>query len=264
MNYFFVPENEFYFYKNGSVFKRGKFAEDKIFSGAKSPFCVKKRDGKIHVIAVNNDNSVIYIGEKKHSLCRLKKEIEVKRIYMAGRIMGFLMSVLYKDEFLLIHCVMGDKAQPAVIGKMQNEYFYADDERVYYTNKNGVLGFSELGDGKPDRFIRIADNAVYPHVYNYKKKEYISYKKADKIYINYAPKITAPECRGAYLTFCGEEFVIAWNDGRNVMIADVDKPEKVTRIRCTGNSDICYVSDGYNEFFTYTPFLEKTVRKKEL
>lgn len=259
MKYLVKPENECYFYTNGEIMKKGTFAQESIISGVKSPFCLKKREGNIHIICVDNSNSLVYIGKKSHILCRLKPEFEVKRMRIVGKLMGFLCSAKYGNEILLIHCILGDRAQPSVIGRMANEYFLADDECVYYTDNRGVLGFCEFGDGKPDRFVKVAENAFFPNMYG----DDIVYKKSGKIHINHVPKIDAPDAGEMVICAYRGYDVLAWESMRSLKYIRIDLTGEIKEIRSTGIPELLCVSDGNGEYYTYSPFLEDLQKRED-
>ncbi len=64
------------------------------------------------------------------------------------------------DEKMLIHCILGNNSQPSVVSKLITNEYFLRGSRVYFTNENSVLGYTDFSDGATGDFVPRLKNAV--------------------------------------------------------------------------------------------------------
>lgn len=266
MDYIINEKNacEHYFLREGkgvqTACEKNMFLPETIFKDAKKAFCVFKKEDVLHIICVNGKNELVYIpkkdGEyKQYVLCELKEGFDVKEIKItaSGEMLNLLCSAEYEGEMLLIHCVLGNQAKPSVIDKMQEQYFFVYKERVYYTNKSGVLGYQELTDGKPDRFIKAAEGAFKPYLYEDEGNKYLVYIKDGAIYLNNILKYEDCDAETPVIARRGERLILIWKSGAVLKYVDLktggaDAPKRVIS---TGTPVLYSIQEGENIYYDY-------------
>ncbi len=166
--------------------------QEQVIRDARDGFGVyADKNGNVHIICIDGENRLVYAvrrgGEwKKYTLCELSKEIYVSdmRLYnVAGRL-NLLYSALYNGETMLVHCILGNHAKPATVGVTETAHFYIYDNKVYYTNADGQLGFVSLADEKPSGFSRLYDDAHYCTVCELGGKEMLLFTRQSRLFIN--------------------------------------------------------------------------------
>lgn len=134
-------------------------------------FSVLTDGERLHLVGVNDQNELLYFlcrdGEwSKYQLSALGEEFQVTGIMLhnTGRFFQLLYTVRYQEELLLIHCILGNQAKPETIGRLSNDAVCIFKNRVYYTNSEGVLGYQELADGKPEQFFEVSGEGMMPEM----------------------------------------------------------------------------------------------------
>lgn len=190
---------EYYFSKpyEGICMKRcdtyGKFGEHtQIVPLGKEPFSVLKTvDNRVHIVCPDGQNRLIYGVKqnniwKKHTLCSLNPEFDIlnMRLYtIAGRL-NLLYSARINGEILLIHCILAGNAKPSTVAKLQTPYFFLFGGKIFFTAKNGVLGFTELTDEKPEFFNILEKDATFPVLWEFCGKESLAFIRNSRLFIN--------------------------------------------------------------------------------
>ena len=190
---------EYYFMKpyEGICMKRcdanGKFGEHtQIIPLGKEPFSVLKTcDDTVHILCIDGQNRLVYAKKrnnlwKKHTLSSLNSDITVLKMqtYTINGRLNLLYSARFGGEILLVHCILAGNAKPSTIAKLSEPYFFIFDGRVFYTNKNGFLGFTNLDDEKPDVFNKLFADAHFPVVWEFGGKENLSYIHDSRLFID--------------------------------------------------------------------------------
>lgn len=178
-NYLSVIEHNMYhyFYESGKGICRrirggGMWRETEvIYAEGLDKFCVF-HDGAhhVHILCTNQECEIVYLLWKNNQwhrcvITKCKQDIVplTFRIGTAqGRIQMFY-SAKYQEEIILVHCVLGLNALPSTLDKMLEDSYCIFDNKVYYTNEYGVLGYQDFADGKPDRFITLYENGKMPY-----------------------------------------------------------------------------------------------------
>lgn len=190
---------EFYFSKpyEGICMKRcdanGKFGEHtQIIPLGKEPFSVLKTpDTCVHVLCLNGQNQLIYAKKrnniwKKHRICSLNPDITILKmqLYTVGGRLNLLYSAQINGEILLIHCILTGNAKPSCVSKLSNYSFCVFGNRVFYTAKNGILGFTSLDDEKPEFFNKLYSDAHSPVLWDFGGKENLAFIHDSQLYID--------------------------------------------------------------------------------
>lgn len=271
MNYLILGEQglQHFYYKDNegirSAREKNIFLPETIFKDGQKPFCVYDEGGILHIICVNEKNELIYIANKDgayktYMLSELKDTFSVQemKICASGERLNLLCSVRYDGDILLIHCILGNMARPSVIDKMGSSYFFAFGDKVYYTNQCGVLGFQDLADGKPDRFVSVVEDAEMPYLYFDGTNEYIVYKKGNTIYINHRPVVEDAACEGPVLTMRGGKLILIWKSGAvlKYTAADNNDGEPPKRIVSTGEAVLYSIQENENIHYDYAAYSE--------
>lgn len=245
----------FYDKNYGLVMKRD--VPERICEKSGEAFGVYANGEGIHVICVSKENEILYLlinAEKitECKLCGLNEKFRVEKISISecGGRKFFLCSAEYGKERLLIHCVLGNNAMPSVIDKTADGYFFLFGDRVYYTDIKGVLGFQELADGKPDRFIPIAENGYEPYLCICGGIEYMVYRQDDAIYVNNIPKIKDEEASYPIITERGGEPMLMWHSGAVIKYVGLEKRSGIKRLISSGEQKLICIC-GENIFYDY-------------
>ncbi len=175
--------------------KQGRWGENIcLCPNAKEGFSVYlDKSEKIHILCSNIKNDIIYITNKNSAwqtftLSVGKPEISPLEFKIASSrgILSFFYSASFKDSVILVHCVLGKNAKPQNLDCLLTTCakFSVSSGKVYYTNKENVLGFRDFPDGKPDDFVEIAKGGTYPYAVSLNSKEYLLYKKDGFIFLN--------------------------------------------------------------------------------
>lgn len=190
---------EYYFLKpyEGVCMKRcdanGKFGEhSQIVPLGKEPFSVLKTiDSRVHIICPDGQNRLIYAARqnniwKKYTLCSLNPDITVLniRLYTICGRLNLLYSARINGEILLIHCILAGNAKPSTVAKLSSPYFFLFGEKVFYTAKNGALGYTELHDEKPEFFNKLEDGATFPVLWEFSGKENMAFVRDSRLFVN--------------------------------------------------------------------------------
>ena len=174
----------------------------------------------IHILCANTAGELVYLlyrGEEWHKyvLAKLPEGLKTGRIKLspAGGRLNLLYSASYNNEDLLVHCILGNNAQPATIDKLSGDEFFLSGERVYYTNGAGVLGYQDLSDGKPEQFHAICEGAVSPYILQAGEMRFMTYKKGDAIYFQNEPVYEYRYAEDPILVLNENRLMLLWKDG---------------------------------------------------
>ena len=185
--YNYIVDDKIYSYKERfGICEYIKGKVNVILKDATDKFFVYGDKDKIKLVSYNKNRELIYMLNNKnvwnsYTIATLNKDIDVKKIMVASNSKNenLFYSAKLKGETLLVHCVLGNNAMPSVIGKMKNEEFFTHKNSVYFTNGNGILGYCDFSDSKPEIFT-----ACFEGELSYVTDGKIVYKKGDDIFIN--------------------------------------------------------------------------------
>ncbi len=193
LDYYIENDNRLdrFFLEKNLLLNETKSGTKILIKDKTSLFSVIKYNGSFNIICVNDENELFYViknGEdkKKIRLSGFNKEIDIKAIKICNTRsrLDFIMSAKINDEVYLVHCVLGNNSKPYIIDRMVNEYFYFFNNKIYYTNSSGIMGFQCISDGKPDRFVKLKKDAFFPYAFNLEGKENIIYTDHKNVYMN--------------------------------------------------------------------------------
>ena len=171
-------------------------------------------------------------------LCVFKEGMKLKNIKIGISKIGLnlIYAVEYEGKTMLVHCVLGNNAQPAVIDYLKNNNLFVYNQRVYYSNSDGVLGYQEFADGKPDRFIPVCEGAEDAYI----SDGMIVYKKDDKIYINDKVKIEDYDIEMPVIAERGGSSFLVWRSGNVLKYIDADKDDKMPKKLISSGEQVLY------------------------
>lgn len=164
------------------------------------------KHANVHLVCTNDKNELIYAARKKgvwkkYILSRLSDEIYVSdmRLYSIKGRLNLIYSALYNGENILIHCILGDHAKPSTIGSSETPYFFIYNEKVYYTNTLGNLGYASLSDEKPSEFITVYHDAHCGSLNTFSDSEFTVFTRESKLFVNgkeliYDSRMEMPFC----------------------------------------------------------------------
>ncbi|MDY3929806.1 MAG: bZIP transcription factor [Clostridia bacterium] len=210
--------------------KAGGWTEPKSIcrDGSNVFFVYIDREETIHLITVTKDNRFIYMSCKneewhQYVICTVKEDISVKKVMIGLSPIGqnLFYSAEYQQEYILVHCVLGNNAMPYTIDKMSCDSFFVSGRKVYYSNAEGVLGFQDFSDGKPNKFNETVKGKM-PYLINIKNKDYFVYKNGNRICVN--GEICAEDDTAEYpiIVRNGEQTVLMWQSGDFVKYINYD------------------------------------------
>ncbi len=177
-------------------------------------------DSGINIVSINKKNEIIYMllkdsSQKAITLTTLKEGMTVEDIALFKTQIGLniIYTARYQGRLLLIHCVLGNNAMPDPIDELSSGAFSVHNSSVYYTNSGGVLGYKNLSDGKADIFNSITPDATAPYLYNYGGKDFLTYLKDGKIYLQNRPVASDPAAKNPLITEEGGVIFVMWQSG---------------------------------------------------
>lgn len=196
-------------------------------------FSVLTDGERLHLVGVTQKNELLYFlcrdGEwTKYQLTAFGADFQIQRVLLhhTGRYFQLLCTVRYQEELLLIHCVLGNQAKPETIGKLAEDSFSVFQHRVYYANDQGILGYQELSDGKPEQFYESAKEGRMPEVRRCGGKERIVFCLDGAIYFDGAKAAEDRDAEAPVLFEKDHRITILWRSGaylRYILSADQGK-----------------------------------------
>lgn len=151
-------------------------------------FDMRKRT---HIICKNENNKLIYlIGRNsvwnKYSLLEYRDDIEILTFKMLEfkEQLHLFYTAKYNGDIILAHCVLGVNSKPTTIARLKEDNFFLHGSKVYYTDKNGVLGYQDFSDGNPNQFMELYKEGSMPYVYNDKGTNFTVWYSHNKIMLN--------------------------------------------------------------------------------
>jgi len=216
-------EKSCYYKGNDGIYKKtfsGSGWSDgrRIYKNAIKDFCVKTDANNIlHILCIDNKGDIVYIknGGNEHILIKSNNKIFAKklRMYESNHRISLVYTAEYGDELLLIYCILGVNAIPVTVDTVKNDDFYLYDEKVYYQNMEGVLGYKDFADGRPDNFEAVAEDASEMYIAEINQERYEVYRNKEGI-IFCGNKIIDDKC-AEYPIICEREgrIMVVWESG---------------------------------------------------
>lgn len=190
---------EHYFYRpyEGICMKRrlagGIWQEHKsVLKSGRDTFGVYADDREqVHLICTDAENRLIYAIRKndvwkKFILSGLNRDVFIcdMRIYSVNGRLNLLYSALYNGETLLVHCILGDHAKPEAVAALESSHFFIYNQKVFFTDTSGRLGYVLLSDEKPSGFYFLYDDAHFGTLSSLGGKELIIFTRDSRLFIN--------------------------------------------------------------------------------
>lgn len=231
-HYYSIANKGIYLRKNG---KRGILeGEECIAEDVKGAFWVYRDSSEVeHILHVDSENRMIYTtikGEEKHNfvISSINSEINVFeiRIYSVSGRQNLLYSAAYNDEILLVHCILGNNAKPQTVNKLLTPHFWVYNNKVYYTDKEGRVCFSDLSDEKPDTYEIVSEAGRDVSAYDMCGEDVIIFIDNSRLYINGKEIIYDSRMEMPTLSISGGVWYLMWRSGGYVRYMTSDNGGK--------------------------------------
>lgn len=240
-----------------------------ILNDIKESFFVYKDSKNTHMIAVSNENELIYMTLKnnkwqKFIISKLNPKIEIKKIMIgvSNSRQNLFYSAKYEEEFILVHCILGNNALPETIDKLSDENFFVNGDFVYYSNQNKDICKQDFSDGKPCIFTRIS-NGNMPYIANINENRYLISKRDNDILINNKIITTDLYSEFPILQHDNDILVLLWKSGDFLKYLPInkEKPQKPLRYLSGNNPpEIFILSDGVFTKYFYGTLFNNSIR----
>lgn len=234
---------------------------EKIYNYPVKDFCVKNDANNItHMLCINKQGDIIFIKNsgENHTLIKSNGKIFARHIqmYEYNHRISIIYTADYEDDILLVYCILGMNAMPVTIDSVSGDDFFLYANRVYYQNKDGVLGYKDFSDGRPEDFIPCAENGIYPHIINYCGRDIMTYKSPDGIICGGKEVIDDKYAKNPILCIRGENLLLVWESGGFIRYAEsADGGESFhTPMRFFNNSSpmqVYMIQNGDNFIYEY-------------
>lgn len=178
--------------------------------------------GNIHLICTNAAHDIIYLFKRqeqwlKYVLASGKEEVTPLYFTLSfcNTYMNLFYTAAYADEVILVHCILGDNAQPMTLDVLSSDCtdFFVFENRVYYTNKQGTLGFQDASDGKPNQFQPVVEGGRMPYILSADGKALFVYKKNNMIYLENDPVFEDYSSTKPILLKTDGKLILQWQSG---------------------------------------------------
>lgn len=194
----FPEKEEHYFSVSNSIFcrkrNRGNSWSDAepIVEGGVASFCAYGDDAGIsHIIHTDADNNLYYSQSqnhqtKTHCLSAIPAGIAPKsfRLYPVGGRLNLLYSAKYQEDYILVHCILGNQAKPHIVARLNSPHFWVFKTQVYYSGSQGNIGYTKLEDEKPEGFTTLFENGKNVSVLEFDGTEIVVYTRENKLFAN--------------------------------------------------------------------------------
>ncbi len=217
-----------YYHKSGGIYCRAKYAggagdEVCVYPEGSDGFAVyRDAAGNTHIICADPEREIVYLtcrsGEwSKYIISSAREELApLKFMLMSdGTRLNLFFSAVYRNETMLIHCILGANAKPEIIDRLypSRREFFLFQRRVYYTSSADVLGYKDFSDGKPSGFTGIADGGYMPYAAEYGDSFHIVYKRRHRIYFENEPVFEDFAAEMPVIAFGGDRLILQWKSG---------------------------------------------------
>ena len=183
------------------------------------------------MICVNSQNEIIYLIYKNNewqnfTITRLNENIKILQMKLSKTRIG--LNLLYSAEFsgktLLVHCVLGNNAMPNNLDNLLSPDFFIFKNQVYYVNSEGVLGYRDFSDGRPDHFNKLVTGGTMPYLLRSGEIDMFVYKKEGKIYFQNRPVQEEENAQNPILLENENQLLLMWQNGDFVRyISSIDE-----------------------------------------
>lgn len=240
-----------------SVWSEGR----RIYDQPVRDLCVKNDiNGITHMLCINRQGGIVFIKSSGESHVLIKENEKVSarciQMYEYDHRISIIYTADHDGEILLVYCILGLNAMPLTIDIVSGDNFFLYANRVYYQNKDGVLGYKDFSDGRPDAFVPIAENCSSAHIINYCGQEIMIYKSPDGIVLGGRLVIEDKYAKNPILSARGKNLLLIWESGGFIRYAESDDggAEFHTPMRFFNNSspmEIYMIQSGDNFIYEY-------------
>ncbi|MBE7015484.1 MAG: hypothetical protein E7417_01510 [Ruminococcaceae bacterium] len=220
--------SQHYFSQSGSgIFMRQKGSDglwsnsECVAENAKSSFwAYPDASGMVHMIYADNSNNLTYAQRNKnkwktHILTKFNAKLNPIRmqLYTVSGRLNILCSAEYKDEILLFHCILGDKAQPHKVCSLANSHFWIHNGSVYYTLKEGGICSTPLSDEKPQGYSTVCPFGENVSVYDVNGESILLTTHENRLYVDKKEIIYDSRMEMPALMHSNETIYVMWKSG---------------------------------------------------
>lgn len=243
--------------EKGSAWSAGK----RIYDQPVRDFCVKNDiNGVTHILCINRQGDIIFIKNsgESHILIKDNGRVSARRIrmYEYDHRISIIYTADHEGDILLVYCILGLNAMPVTIDTITGDDFFLYANRVYYQNKDGVLGYKDFSDGRPDTFIPAAEDASSAHIINYCGQEIMIYKSLNGIVCRGKEAVADKYAKNPILSARDNGLLLIWESGGFIRYAESDDCGESfhTPMRFFNNSapmEIYMIQEGDNFIYEY-------------
>ncbi len=223
MRYFTVPdESANYFYRpNIGVCKKGMFSAmepEVIVQGGIDGFGVL-RDSGTHIICANENNEIIYIKDNREPVGILTVKEGVRpydfTVMSSDGLPDLFYKVEYDGDILLLRFTVGGSKNPVRVAKLSPEHteYAAGDEKVFYTNTENVLGYSDVSLGGTGGFVPLCKGGYMPYYAELAGNKYLVYLDGNSIFINGEAVVSDKHALSPVLFRVNDTVYLQWLSG---------------------------------------------------
>lgn len=219
--------------------ERTKGCERVVIKNATDKFYVYADKDAVKTVALNKNSELIYSicrnnCREEYVISKLNEDICIKKIMVGnnGKNENLFYSAKIHGETVLVHCVLGNNAMPAVVAKLFDEDFFLFEKSVWYSGENRIIGCQSYADSKPDRFVPCCEGTSPYLIDNNGKK--LVYLNNNSVFVNEKKYCTDKKAQKPILN-TDDENLLMWRSGDYVRSIRIDeKNSRVSR----------YISDG--------------------
>ena len=218
-----------YFCKKGQGIwyrkRRGrKWTEDELLyaEGADGFAVYGDENGLTHLICTNKRHDTVYFVLKdgqwhKYILSVGRENVAPQEFCLISdhHRLHLFYTAVYNDEAILVHCLLGANAQPVTADKLSPAHIKicVAGGRIYYTNKEEVLGFREFGEGGLSEFSEVAKGGCMPAAVCAEGRVLLAYKYRHKLYFNGEVALEDFTAERPALIYKPDKLLLQWKSG---------------------------------------------------
>lgn len=212
----------------------------------------------IHIVCADRSGSLIYTlihGEKisQHTILTSKANVSVSDFFIKSH-NGFL-NLFYIASTggtpMLIHCLLGNNSQPSVVSELSVGDFFVHENRVYYSNSVGILGYSDFSDAKPSVFVPLFENSKFPYIVGSGADKHSTWICGGSIMLDGA--VLTEDSKAEHPIIVGSDTLMWQSDGivHYVTIGENGKASAPMRFISSGKIPELFCVQNYDEFRYY-------------
>ena len=192
-----------------------------VADNSKGVFWVYSDSSKSRNMIYFDRNGTLVYAQKKDGVwnpfpvSRLNEEITPLAInlYSVSGRLNLIYSAKYGNEYILVHCILGNNAMPQIINKLSSPHFWIFDNKVYYTNPAGLPGYTHLSDEKPEGFHQINDFGNNVVIYSINENDVVLFTHENRLYINGREILYDSRMESPTLCSSAEKLYAMWKSG---------------------------------------------------